>query len=121
MPGNGRRSRFLLLSLSKGRPLARRLRHDARPLQMQLQPGVTPAEAVVLDEMLVEMLDRETLVALAVEPLHLFRPIARNPPARRLAEPAVDKPGLALLLMSFASSAGTSARSPRATPPPPPD
>jgi hypothetical protein len=79
------------------RPLARRLRNNPFPLQMQLQPGVAPAEAVILDEMLVEMLDREALVTLAIEALHVFRPIARNPPARRLAEPAVDKPGLALL------------------------
>ena len=47
--------------------------------------------------MLVEMLDREALVALAIEPLHLLRPVDRNPLARRLAEPPVDKAGLALL------------------------
>ena len=39
-------------------------------------------------------------VALAVEPFHLFRPIARDPPARRLAEPAIQKPGLAFLLVA---------------------
>ena len=50
--------------------------------------------------MLVEMLDRETLVALAVKPFHLFRPIARDPFARRLAEPPVDEPGLAFLLVA---------------------
>jgi hypothetical protein len=43
---------------------------------MQFQPGVAPAEAVVLDEMLVEVLDRETLVALAVEPLNFLGPVA---------------------------------------------
>jgi|SRR5665213_2957812 len=96
MPGSGRRSRFLLLSLSKGRALARRLRNYARPLQMQLEPGVAPAKAVVRDQMLVKVLDRKTLVALAVEPLHLLRPVDRNPLARRLAEPAVQKPGLAV-------------------------
>ena len=42
--------------------------------------------------MLVEMLDRETLVALAIKPLHFLRPVDRNPLARRLAEPAVQKP-----------------------------
>ena len=67
---------------------------------MQLEPGVAPAEAMLLDEMLVEVPDRKTLVALAVEPLHFFRPIARDPPARRLAEPAIQKPGLALLLVT---------------------
>src|ERR1700733_6819629 len=77
-----------------------RLRNNARPLQMQLEPGVAPAETMVLDEMLVEMLDREALVALAVEPLHFLRPVPRNPPARRLAEPAVDEPGLAFFLVA---------------------
>ena len=67
---------------------------------MQFQPSVAPAEAVVLHQMLVEVLDRKTLVALAVKPFHLFRPIARDPPARRLAEPAVDEAGLALLLVT---------------------
>jgi hypothetical protein len=67
------------LALPAVRPLARRFGNDARPLQMQLEPSVAPAEAVVLDEMLVEMLDREALVALAIEPLHLLRPIARDP------------------------------------------
>src|SRR6202020_753485 len=80
--------------------LARGLWRDARPLQVQLQPGVAPAEAMVPHQMLVEVLDREALVALAVEALHLLRPVGRNPPARRLAEPAVDEAGLALLLVS---------------------
>jgi hypothetical protein len=72
------------------RALTRRLRNNARPLQMQLQPGVAPAETMVLDEMLVEMLDREALVTLAIKPLHLFGPVNRNPLARGLAEPAVQ-------------------------------
>src|SRR3984885_11538006 len=76
------------------------LRNNARPLQMQLQPGVAPAETMVLDEMLVERLDREALVTLAIKPLHLFGPVNRNPLARGLAEPAVDEPGLALLLIA---------------------
>src|SRR6185437_3335815 len=54
----------------------------------------SPPEAVVLHQMLMEMLDREALVALAIEPLHFLRPVRRDPLARRLAEPAVDKSGL---------------------------
>jgi hypothetical protein len=57
---------------------------------------------VILDEMLVEVLDREALVALAIKPLNLLRPIRRDPPARRLAEPPIDKAGLALLLVTAA-------------------
>ena len=55
---------------------------------------------MILDEMLVEMLDGEALVALAVEPLHLLGPVDRNPLARRLAEPAVGEARLALLLVA---------------------
>jgi len=55
---------------------------------------------VILNQALVEVLDRKTLVALAVKPFHLFRPIARDPLARRLAEPPVDEPGLAFVLVA---------------------
>jgi hypothetical protein len=82
------------------RALTRRLRNNARPLQMQLQPGVAPAETMVLDEMLVEMLDREALVTLAIKPLHLFGPVNRNPLARGLAEPAVQEPRLTGLVIA---------------------
>ena len=51
---------------------------------------------MVLHQMLMEVLDGEALVALAIEPLHLLRPIDRDPPARRLAEPPIDKAGFAL-------------------------
>src|SRR5271155_4860265 len=88
------------LALAPVRPLARRLRHDTSPLEMKLGPGVAPAKAVVLHQMLVEVLDREALVALAIEPLHLLGPVDRNPLARRLAEPPIDKPGLAFLLVA---------------------
>jgi hypothetical protein len=50
--------------------------------------------------MLVEMLDRKTLVALAIKPLHFFRPVDRNPPPPRPAEPPVDKPGRAVLVIA---------------------
>src|ERR1700677_1071210 len=40
------------------------------PLQMQLEPGLAPAEAAGLDEMLGAMLDREAQITLAIEPLH---------------------------------------------------
>src|SRR5574337_91248 len=75
---------------------------------------------MILDETLVEMLDGEARVVLAVEPLDLLRPVGRNPLARRLAEPPVREPGLTVLLVSSASSAGTSARSPLTAPPPRP-
>ena len=98
------------LALPPMRPLARRLLDNALPLQMQLRPGVAPAEAVVLHQMLVEVLDREALVALAIKPLHLLGPIDRNPLARRLAEPRSKSPA-SPSPRSAASIAGTSARS----------
>src|SRR5271166_5602976 len=49
--------------------------------------------------MLVEVLDREALVALAIKSLHLLGPVDGNPLARRLAKPPIDKSGLAFLLI----------------------
>jgi hypothetical protein len=88
------------LALAPVRPLALSLGRKPRPLQMQLEPRVAPTEAVVLDQMLVEVLDGEALIALAVEPLDLLGPVDRNPLAGRLAQPTIDKPGLALILVS---------------------
>ena len=88
------------LALAPMRPLARRLGHDAFPLQVQLRPSVAPAKTMVLHQVLVKMLDREALVALAIKPLHFLRPVRRDTPPRRLAKPTVQKPGLAVLLIA---------------------
>ena len=103
------------LPLAPVRPLARRLRHKSLPLQLQLRPGVAPAEAVILHQTLVEALDGEALIALA-PPL--------PPPGR--SEPACPKPCPAFGRRDpprpprriGASSAGTSVRSLPKTPPP---
>src|SRR5271163_1051379 len=87
------------LALPATRTLARRLRNHAHPLKVQLRPSVTPAKPVVLHQMLVEVLDREARIALAIEPLHFLRPVARNTPARRLA-PTVEQTRLAVLLVA---------------------
>ena len=47
---------------------------------------------MVLHQMLVK--------ALTIEPLHLLGPVDGNPPARSLAQPPINKPGLALLLVA---------------------
>ena len=88
------------LALPPMRSLARRLPNHALPLKMQLGPGVAPPKAVILHQMLVEVLDGEARVALAIKPLHLLRPVHRDPPARSLAEPPIDKAGFALLLVA---------------------
>jgi hypothetical protein len=88
------------LALAPVRAFPRRFPDHPHPLKVKLGPGVAPAEAMVLHQMLVEVLDGEALIALATEPLHLLGPVDRNTPARRLAEPAVQEPGLALLLVT---------------------
>ena len=65
-----------------------------------LRPSVAPAKTMVLHQVLVKMLDREALVALAIKPLHFLRPVAWNPPTGRPAKPAVQEPGLAVLLVT---------------------
>ena len=55
---------------------------------------------MILHQMIVEVLDREALVALAIKPLHLLRTVDWDPPARRLAEPPIDKAGFALFLIA---------------------
>src|SRR6185312_2051218 len=87
------------LALPPMRPLARCLPDYALPLQMQLESGVAPAEAMVLHQMLVKVLDGETLIALAIEPLDLLGAIGRHVLARRLAKPPINKSGLAVLLV----------------------
>ena len=67
---------------------------------MQLRPGVAPAKSVVLHQMLMEVLGGEAAIALTVQRLHLLLPVDRHPLARRLAEPSVEKPDLALLVVT---------------------
>src|ERR1700677_1403876 len=64
---------------SSGAPPGAALSARRPPLQMQLEPGVPPAEAVVLDEMLVARLDREAQVTLAIEPAPLLPPGRSGP------------------------------------------
>ncbi len=68
-------------------------------MQEGLGPAVAPAKAVVADQMLVEVLRRETLVALPIELLHPHRPIHRHPLRRRLAKPPIVQPLETLFLM----------------------
>ena len=78
-----------------------------------LQPG--HGEAVVLHQMLVEVLDREPGMALAIERLDLLR----GPLVRSLAEPTVDKPVLGLLFVTSCPAPERPLPPPRAPPPPP--
>ena len=71
-----------------------------QPLRMQepLRPRVAPRKPVVPHQVFVEMLGREAAIAGAVKSLHLILPIRRNPLARRLPKPPVQKPRLAFVL-----------------------
>jgi hypothetical protein len=85
------------------------------------QPCVAPAEAMVPHQMLVEMLDREALIPLAIKPLQLPPPGRWGPAGptpcraggRRGRPRRLPRSGL----VNSASSAETSVRSPRATRP----
>lgn len=54
------------------------------------------------DQVLVKMLGREAKVTLPIQPLDLIGLSVRNPLRRRLAQPPVSQPGLALLAVAFA-------------------
>ena len=74
------------------------LLQQALRLQKRLRPAVAPPEIVALRQLLVKVLGREAGVALAIQSFHFLLPIHRNPPARRLAQPAVQQAGFAVVL-----------------------
>jgi hypothetical protein len=67
-------------------------------LQKRLRPAVAPPEIVALRQLLVKVLGRKAVVALAIQSFHFLLPIHRNPPARRLAQPAVQQARLSVVL-----------------------
>ena len=73
------------------RPAPRRPRYQTRPLQHRPGPAVAQGEAVMLAQMVVEVLDRPADMAGAVLLQHPLDPIHRHPPRRPLAEPAVEQ------------------------------
>ena len=88
------------LALPPVRAFVRRLSDNALPLQMQLQPGVAPAEAVTLHQTLVKVLDREAPGSARDKTAPPPWPGRLGPACRRFAEPAVQEPGFALLLVA---------------------
>jgi hypothetical protein len=71
-------------------------------LQKRFRPAVAPPEIVALQELLVKVLGREAVVALAIQSLYFLLPIHRNASARRLAQPAVQQAGLSVVLEAHA-------------------
>ncbi len=90
------------------RPLApvgappRGFRQQAPVLQIGLGPRVAPVEAMILHQMLVEMLGRKAGVAAAVKRLNLGLSRRRNPSARDLAKPPVQQASLSFDLKTIA-------------------
>src|SRR5208283_435734 len=70
--------------LAVRRALLRRLRQPG-PLQAQLRHRVAQLVAVALGQLLVEMLDREVGVFVAIEPEHPLQLLLWRPPRRRTA------------------------------------
>jgi len=87
------------------RAAPRRQRHELALMQDALRPGVAVGEAVVLHQVLVEVLCGEAVVALAVELLEPLAPARRHALRRRLAEPPIGETGDALFLKPSAPSA----------------
>ena len=86
------------LPLAPVRAAPLRLLQKTLRMKEGLRPGVAPREVVPRHQMLVKMLGREAPIALAVQSLDLVGAIDRNPLARRLAEPTIQKSGLAVVL-----------------------
>ena len=88
------------------RPLAamgtapgRRL-NDARLLQVQPGRGVAELVAVPLDQLLVEVLDGEALVGFVIQPEHALELVLGRTMRRRPADPPIDQPVSAVLLVA---------------------
>src|SRR5262245_46011829 len=100
MPRIGRRGRFLAV-----RRAALGLRHQAGGLQPELGPGVAKREAVMLAQLVVEMLGGEPAVALAVEAEHLANLVDRHPSGRGLTEPPIEQSRRAFALIAISPAA----------------
>jgi hypothetical protein len=97
MPVSGRRGRFLRCAERRGA-----FGNQASGLQAQLGPSVAERKAVVLAQLVVEVLGGEPAVARAVELEHLVHTVDRHPPGRGLAEPPVEQTRHAFALVPLA-------------------
>jgi hypothetical protein len=92
-------------TLAPMRPATRGLRQKTLRMQKGLRPRVAPREIVPRDQLLVKMLGREAVIAFAIQSLHLMLPVDRNPLARRLAQPPIQKPGFAVVFEPLSPTA----------------
>jgi hypothetical protein len=90
----------LAFALATVRPTAFGALHQARRVQLRLDPGVAPPEAVIAHQALVEMLHVPAPVHIPIQLQHPPRIARRNPLRRRLADPPVDQPLSPVLLVA---------------------
>src|SRR5580658_6188845 len=74
-------------------------------LQKGLGPGVAPVEVMIADQVFVKVPCREAVVAGPIQGLDLLLPIQWHPFAGRLAQTAVQQPGLSAVLETLAPAA----------------
>ncbi|MES0038659.1 hypothetical protein NKJ74_25920 [Mesorhizobium sp. M0046] len=66
--------------------------HQARRMKLRLDEGVAPAEVVIAQQVLVEMLHIPAKVAMTIKLQHLFNRFRRHPTRRNLAQTPVEQP-----------------------------
>ena len=103
----------LALALAPMRPAALGALHQPGRMQLCLGPGVAPGEVVVANPVLVKMLHVPAPIDRPIELQHPVNLCRRDPLRRRLPQPPVDQPRLALLLEPIAVAAKLPLRHPQ--------
>ena len=80
------------------RATPRRTFQQSLRLQESLCPGVAPVEAVMLDQVVMEMPCRETAVAGALQHLDLLFPVQWHPLAGGFTKTAIQRAGFTAVL-----------------------
>src|SRR6185436_14330570 len=76
--------------------------HQTRRVKLRLDEGVAPAEVVIAQQMLVEMLHIPSKVAMTIKLQHLLDRFRRHPARRNLAQAPVPQAILPSLFVAIA-------------------
>nr|WP_264297133.1 hypothetical protein [Mesorhizobium sp. B2-1-1] len=76
--------------------------HKARRVELRLDEGVAPAEMVIAQQVLVEMLHIPAEVAMTVKLQHLLNRFRRHPTRRKLAQAPIQQPCVPSLFVPVA-------------------
>jgi hypothetical protein len=74
-------------------------------MKLRLDEGVAPAEVVIAQQVLVEMLHIPSKVAMTIKLQHLFNRFRRHPTRRNLAQTPVEQPNFPSLFVTVAVAA----------------